>query len=119
VTVPTLTLDDICRSQGVKPTIVKIDTELAEWEVVRGGVGTFDAAHPDAVVKVQKDAEIRRRVLDFFAMRGYTAFVLKGLPYTYFREPVVRRAIRRLRTRLRLHGGRGRGLRVPVRSGAG
>jgi FkbM family methyltransferase len=98
VTVPTLTLDDVCRSQSVRPTIIKIDTELAEWEVLRGAVGTFDDLRPDAVVEVQKDAGIRRRVWDFFATRGYTAFVLKGLPYTYFREPVVRHPIQRLRT---------------------
>jgi FkbM family methyltransferase len=96
--VRTLTLDDLCRSQGVRPTIIKIDTELAELEVLHGGVETFDAAHPDAVVEVQKDPGIRRRVWDFFATRGYTAFVLKGLPYTYFREPVVRQPIRCLRT---------------------
>ncbi len=98
MTVPTLTLDDLCRSQSVRPTIIKIDTELAEWEVLHGGIGTFDGAHPDAVVEVQKDAGIRRKVWDFFATRGYTAFVLKGLPYTYFREPVVRHPIQCLRT---------------------
>jgi FkbM family methyltransferase len=44
--VATVTLDDFCAREGIRPTVIKIDVEGAELEVLRGGRSTLRRCRP-------------------------------------------------------------------------
>jgi FkbM family methyltransferase len=48
--VDVLTLDDVCREQGMKPTFIRMDVQGAEWHALRGARETIRAAGKDLVI---------------------------------------------------------------------
>jgi FkbM family methyltransferase len=57
---PVVTIDDECARYGVQPTIVKIDTEGDELEVLRGATRTLESARPVLFIEVHLDLLDRR-----------------------------------------------------------
>jgi len=71
VQVPTITLTDLLRAEGVSSIdFVSIDVELAEPQVLAG----FDIARfRPLLVCIESHPEVRQKILDYFANHGYTA----------------------------------------------
>jgi FkbM family methyltransferase len=44
--VPTVTIDDVCRRNGLRPTAIKVDVEGAELAVLEGGEATLRESRP-------------------------------------------------------------------------
>lgn len=74
--VPFTTIDDLCRARRLAPSVVKIDVEGAEAEVLRGAWATLRAHHPAVCLELHFD-ELERRgesagaLLDDLAAMGY------------------------------------------------
>jgi FkbM family methyltransferase len=49
VTVPAITIDSFCRQHAVQPSVIKIDVEGAELDVLRGARHTLQASQPPHV----------------------------------------------------------------------
>jgi FkbM family methyltransferase len=74
--VPFTTIDELCASRGLEPSLVKIDVEGAEAEVVRGARATLRAHRPAICLELHFDELERRResagsVLEELASLGY------------------------------------------------
>lgn len=52
VDVPVVTLDEYCRSNGVRPSVIKIDTEATEPAVLRGGLTLLERERPWIICEV-------------------------------------------------------------------
>lgn len=57
VAVKTLVLDDFVAAHGIKPTLVKIDVEGAEHQVLAGAVKTISAYKPTLVIEIHAHAK--------------------------------------------------------------
>lgn len=80
--IDTTTLDEFCRSQGIRPTFIKIDTEGTEEMVLRGGRNTLVTHHPTLVIEVQRDNP--RGVVTLLAAFGYQAYqFVENTPVRY------------------------------------
>ncbi len=79
-TVRSVALDSYCRAHNLRPTLIKIDVEEAEWEVLDGARNTFHEWHPDALVEVIADPDQRGRIWAFFEPLGYACYSLQGDP---------------------------------------
>jgi FkbM family methyltransferase len=53
LTVDTITIDEFCRREAVKPDLIKIDVEGAELAVLRGARDTLRACRPDVAIFVE------------------------------------------------------------------
>lgn len=58
VQVPTVTLDSLLETR-IPPTVLKIDVEGAEYEVLEGGLKLLDAGHPDILCEVSSENATR------------------------------------------------------------
>lgn len=68
--VPAVTVDDICTSLQVKPTVLKIDVEGAELKVLYGAQNMLAETKPSIFFSVHSD-DLRDGRLSFLANRGY------------------------------------------------
>ena len=70
-TVTCLTLDDVYRREGI-PTLIKIDAEGAELEVLRGGTALFAEAAPRIIVEFTDGARLQgaRELLPNYRFRN-------------------------------------------------
>ena len=74
--VPFSTIDDLCAARRVAPSLIKIDVEGAEGEVLRGARATLQAHHPVVCLELHFD-EMERRgdsagaLLEDMASMGY------------------------------------------------
>ncbi len=79
VTVEAITLDTYCHEHNVFPTVIKIDAENAEPQVINGGRDTLQKCHPTLIV------EGNERIIDTLQSLGYDAFQLQdageAVPY--------------------------------------
>jgi FkbM family methyltransferase len=100
-TVPVVTIDDECARHGVGPTIVKIDTEGDELEVLRGAIKTLESARPVFFIELHLDLLDRRgssaRALCAFLRKyEYSLYSPLGRRLLPFAVHQSLRAVRRL-----------------------
>jgi FkbM family methyltransferase len=77
IEVRTVTLDEFCGREGLKPDAVKIDVEGAEAGVLRGGEATITSARPVVFLSTH-GAEVHRRCLAWLRERGYALSPILG-----------------------------------------
>lgn len=66
------TLDAFLENRGCRSSVIKIDVEGAEMEVLRGSVNTLRTARPAVLIEVHGwDGESSGEVRDFFSPLGY------------------------------------------------
>jgi FkbM family methyltransferase len=72
IEVPVNTLDAFLEEKGWRPSVIKIDVEGAELEVLRGAVNTLRVARPAVLLEVHGwDEGSSGEVRDFFSKFGY------------------------------------------------
>ena len=76
-TVAVITLDTFCAEQGVAPSLVKIDVEGAEYQVLRGGAATIEKWHPHLLVEMNSH---QAEMLDFLHSRDYRCYTERHEP---------------------------------------
>lgn len=82
LSVTATTLDSYCLSHDIRPSFIKIDTEGAEEEVLKGGRTTLIAHHPALIIEVQRESP--RSVITLLSDLGYQAYQFVGntpVPY--------------------------------------
>lgn len=72
-----VTLDGAVKLLGVAPTVIKIDVEGAEHDVLRGAAETLRTARPRLFLSIHSDA-LRERCLALLREWGYEAAPLGG-----------------------------------------
>jgi FkbM family methyltransferase len=83
VEVPVLTIDQECARTGARPTVLKIDTEGAELDVLRGAAETLETGRPVVFLEIHLDLLEQRRataheVCRFLSRLGYRWFSTAG-----------------------------------------
>jgi len=78
-TIECVTLDAYCQAHGVAPTVIKIDTEGYEWEVVRGAARVLAMFKPALIVEVSAALENQQRLWDVVAELGYSCYAISRL----------------------------------------
>jgi FkbM family methyltransferase len=81
--VPFTTIDQVCRTGGLRPDILKIDVEGQEGEVIEGAVETLRDARPIVCLELHLDVLERQgraleAILGAFAAAGYRLFDAGG-----------------------------------------
>jgi FkbM family methyltransferase len=86
----------VCDRDAARTSVVKIDVEGAEADILRAGEFLWDSPTPPcAVVEYEgRHSGAREAIFSFFAERGWSLFIVscspKGLPtYNRLREPYV------------------------------
>lgn len=74
VRVPTITLDDYCRSNRLVPRAIKLDVEGAEFDVLQGSRWLLEHHPPSWVLEYYPATTADRDPLEFLRMRGYTVY---------------------------------------------
>lgn len=77
IRVRTIALDSYCREHRIEPSLVKIDVERSEWEVIEGGANTFGRFKPDLFVEVSSEELNKERVWGFFSALGYRLYYVR------------------------------------------
>jgi FkbM family methyltransferase len=84
ITVKTMTLDAYCKEKDIAPTMIKVDVEGFEFDVLKGAVETLANAQPTLLLEVGAYATYAP-LFDFLASHGYGAFrsteTLELVPY--------------------------------------
>ena len=100
LTVPTVTIDDMCRREGIKPRLIKIDAEGAELEILRGARQTIAAGGTALRVYVEMhphlwaDVDVTRTAIEEeLARQHLRAERLDGDPATWNIEGVCLRLV--------------------------
>jgi hypothetical protein len=88
--VPFTTIDRLCEERGIVPSIVKIDVEGAEADVIRGARATLSAHRPIVCLEVHFDVLEQRRasagaLLEELAAIGYRFESPSGHPLGLWR----------------------------------
>jgi FkbM family methyltransferase len=90
-TVECVTLDSYCSSNGITPTLIKIDAEGFEWQVARGALGVLREFKPGLVVEVSAGLDDQRELWHTLAREGYRCYaVVRSLGGRYPARPFVR-----------------------------
>lgn len=71
VTVPVSTVDEYCAQSGTVPTLLKIDVESYELEVLEGAKGTLAAENPIALVEIARRSD---DVVQLMESLGYVLY---------------------------------------------
>lgn len=79
VEVPVETLDSWCERTGVRPAVVKIDTETTEPDVIAGATRTLTAHRPWLLCEVLA-GRVEERLQEALAPLGYRWFQVRGEP---------------------------------------
>ena len=100
VTVPTVTIDTVCRRENVAPRVIKIDAEGAELDVLRGARGTIAAAGSSLKLYVEMHPHLwpdfeatRRAIEDELSHQRLRAERLDGDPAIWNIEGVCLRLV--------------------------
>ena len=72
-----ITLDTFCVESGLTPTLIKIDVEGGEWNVIQGGRRVFESVRPNVFAEISADRVNVERCWDFFSQLGYKIYFLK------------------------------------------
>lgn len=85
ITVKITTLDSYCKEKNLKPTMIKVDVEGMEYEVLQGAVETLRTARPVLILEVGA-YEAYASLFVFLRANGYDAYrsteSLTLVPYT-------------------------------------
>ena len=80
-TITAVRLDDYVNSRGLAPSVIKIDAESAEFEVLRGLTATIEKHRPIITLEVGdfgiEGAPASRDVIEFVLERGYMPFQIQ------------------------------------------
>jgi FkbM family methyltransferase len=89
-TVECVTLDSYCSANGIVPTLIKIDTEGFECEVVRGGRDVFREYKPGLLVEVSSGLDEQYELWRMLADAGYRCYaVVQSLGRRYPQHPFL------------------------------
>ncbi len=75
--VNSVSLDTYCRSSRSALTVMKVDVEGWEWQVLMGGAGIIEHTRPSIVVEVFSWAPHKARLWAWFRSLGYLAFAAR------------------------------------------
>ncbi len=70
--VEAISIDSFIARGGPAPSIIKIDVEGGEWQVVLGAVKTIDRCHPKLLIEIHAP-DLERRISEFLRHHGYCA----------------------------------------------
>src|SRR5262249_51036071 len=89
-TVECITLDAFCRDHRLSPTLLKIDTEGFEWDVIQAAAGSAREFTPDLLVEVSGRPDSRRALWEFSAGEGYRcSSIVRSLGRRYPKRPFL------------------------------
>ena len=74
IRVNSVSLDAYCLAHEVAPTVMKIDVEGWEWQVLTGATKVLERARPSIVIEVFPWASYRDRLWAWFLFLGYVAY---------------------------------------------
>lgn len=77
IEVPVITIDEFVMNSGLKPDLIKIDTEGNEINVLKGGLSTIQSHKPMIIFETNAFDE-RPLLWDFFLKNNY---IIQELPY--------------------------------------
>jgi len=82
ISVPLTSIDEYCRSTGLRPSCVKIDVEGGELSVLKGAHETLASARPALFVEVATAADAKQELWGLLSDLGYDfhAIGLAGKP---------------------------------------
>lgn len=87
ISIQMTTIDLFCRENNVHPSVIKIDTEEAEYEVLQGAEDTVRAYHPMIVIEVTGEETHCTKVTSFLTKHSYSLYVadekLNYIPYQF------------------------------------
>lgn len=73
---PTLSVDEFCFTRQIQPTLMKVDVEGFEWEVLQGASHVLKKSHPRLWLELhpeylRKSGQTWESVTDFLKTLGY------------------------------------------------
>jgi hypothetical protein len=87
VSVEALPLDQYCADHGIEPTLIKIDAESAEWDVLQGMADLLTAVRPIICLEVGDfdldQVKASAELVEYLMNLNYSAF-----EYCNMREPL-------------------------------
>ncbi len=90
VSIQTVSLDAYCERVGVRPHLVKIDVEGAEYLVLRGAAKLLHESHPALILAVHPywlpSGQSPVQIVDLLQSHGYTMFDSSAHPVTTVRS---------------------------------
>lgn len=81
--VPTVTVDAIVRTSGLRPDVMKIDVEGAEYNVLLGACRTLTELRPKIFLSTHSTG-LRQQCLEYLAAKGYVVTPIEGEKYESF-----------------------------------
>lgn len=79
IRVPAITVDTFCRTHSVSPTLVKIDVEGWEFQVLLGARETLRGQHPDLLLEIGAVAPNKNDTWELLKELGYRVYALPAL----------------------------------------